>query len=1202
MEVSKLLLRYREGQRDFRQVSLRNANLAQAQLAFINLDQAELTGANFREAQLAGANLVRADLSNAVLVGANLLGANLLSARLVRANLEGALLSGADLRATNLKQARLRNASCVGIDLSGADLREANLTDVNLKDANLRGANLLNAKWDRADLEGAQLDGAIMPNGEYVVPEEEMPQPQSSNGSQAAPIDEFNFPTLEERIDDDLFERSFETLGADAAAEISAGASAGSAGSDTSGSQSSQPLFGDVDLDQPGSLFPPSPDAQPVSSGGLGSALEANASLSERIKSKLQAQNQYQFRRAVGQAYNNQCAITGSRIQVLLKPVIISEETETGKDHPSNGILLRSDLAILFSEHLITFDPDAQTVLLAPSLRESEYRIWGGKPLTLPSKESERPEPTLLERHRKACRWYQAEQLAKTRTPEVGGNPGTAPPTQLWRSALRNLLGRNKSTEAASTQQAEPTGMGPAAETPPSSPVSPASDPGSANTDAEIPTGWLTPNTPPRLSANVPEQGQTGGAIGSAPENQVFGALELTEDEAGSAAPPIESGPAGPADLNPLNTEPATGMAIGTSPSASEVPVFDPMETLRGSPEELGFDMARELAGLSGSGTDSSTDSSGTDASGTDASGANAAETPSSSADDRSPDAASDLNTAPDNRGADSSVASGQELAPAPSDPIYDDHPYFDAQAFVNQGYVPSVDRSAEQPAFSNPGSEPSTSGPLESEPTRFSPPSSSPSPHAPIALGDGAAAGAQDDRSDVTEQHDGPQDDGVPRDDAPEDSQAYVQPEPKSRAYSPYTSQAYSPYESETDDAYAAQTRYSPYGDSPIDTRTDYETQAYETQSYETQAYDAQAYESQAYDAQAYETQAYDAQAYETQAYGAQAYGAQAYESQAYDTQAYETQVYEQPLGYGAGDGAVSDDLPADWGTDAELSPDASVAIDSDDSNSDGHPVFQASLDPREPDPTWTVPPEPGAMDEAMPWVADLGTSALDASGTEITGGATTPAWEVDLAAAASGSGTSASSPDWGEPVVPSDRQDSIAPPAVTDDEISVGFPSAFGDLDLTPLEDSDTQPPVPEAVVPPATGEGLDRDPIDPIDAELWEEPTPLITAVPPADPAAEGGPTSTPGPESGPSLSSSVPSPTAPGGPPESAPGWAEQVEAIEPEDGPSSSGVLLDAEPDDAELDGAELDGAELDGAVSLDAESGEDTDLEQVGWI
>ncbi|MEB3163030.1 MAG: pentapeptide repeat-containing protein [Prochlorothrix sp.] len=866
MEVSKLLLRYQEGQRDFRQVSLRNVNLAQAQLAFINLDQADLWGINFREAQLAGANLVRVDLSNAVLVGANLLGASLLSARLVRANLEGALLSGADLRATNLKQANLRNASCVGIDLSGADLREANLTDINLKDANLRGANLLNAKWDRADLEGAQLDGAIMPSGEYVVPEEEeQAKGTASRGGQggsgrASSIDELNFPTLEERLED-KFLRSLQSE----AAETPPGRQ-----------QTAQPLFGDVEIDRSQPLNPsPSDIPVPAVPAGLGSDWGANISLSERIKSKLQAQNQYLFRRAVSQAYGNRCAITGNQIQVVLKAVSITEEVETGKDHPSNGILLRSDLAILFQEHLITLDPKTKTVLLAPSLRESDYKVWSGKPVTLPEKESERPNQALLQQHQGACRWLQVEQTAR----QLRTNPEPAQPATptLWRSALRNLLGRNKSAETNPEFQATPAPVNPAAapaNSAPSVPDSVAQTPAAqapVASNEDIPTGWLGPAQPPSLR---PEAADVAAPI------QWFGSLNVEDDRA--VEPPIEADPIEPiAPLNPSYSaepepEPLTDAAGKT--------VLDPLETLVRSRQELGLG-EEEVAEPKAS----------------------------------------------------DPIASG--------DPAYDPHPYFNAQAYADYGYVAVGTEHAQTQETAT-------------------------------------------DRSD--------------------DAQGYGEP-----SYEPgYPSEDVQGYEPGYEPSY-----------------TDEDAQGYEPgheAGYEPSytGEDTQGYEP------GYPSE--DVQGYEP------GYGA----------------GYEPSYEPGYPDPSRSEDSA---GTPIASEPSRTIInpweVETND-DTDDNAVFltPAPAIPSEAD--WSVPPEPGAAEEATPWAAEFN------QGIETPAIVDASAWEADLSAAASSAVTNASGSDRAAPFL---TPPSIAPELafVTDlaspdpnvltaveAEVSLGFPSSFGDV----------------------------------------------------------------------------------------------------------------------------------------------------------
>ena len=99
--------------------SFEGANLASANLAYVNIERANLTGANLASADLAGADLARANLDGANLTGANLegaylAGANLYSACLAGANLDGAYLTDANLDGANIERANLTGANLTG--------------------------------------------------------------------------------------------------------------------------------------------------------------------------------------------------------------------------------------------------------------------------------------------------------------------------------------------------------------------------------------------------------------------------------------------------------------------------------------------------------------------------------------------------------------------------------------------------------------------------------------------------------------------------------------------------------------------------------------------------------------------------------------------------------------------------------------------------------------------------------------------------------------------------------------------------------------------------------------------------------------------------------------------------------------------------------------------------------------------------------
>jgi regulator of replication initiation timing len=92
MKAKELIEKYKNGQRDFRQVDLKGENLAWTTLSDIDFENANLEAVNFKSAILhrvnfRGANLSFADLSSAELIDTDLSSANLLGANLSDAQL-----------------------------------------------------------------------------------------------------------------------------------------------------------------------------------------------------------------------------------------------------------------------------------------------------------------------------------------------------------------------------------------------------------------------------------------------------------------------------------------------------------------------------------------------------------------------------------------------------------------------------------------------------------------------------------------------------------------------------------------------------------------------------------------------------------------------------------------------------------------------------------------------------------------------------------------------------------------------------------------------------------------------------------------------------------------------------------------------------------------------------------------------------------
>lgn len=156
MDTKELINQYLAGQRTFRGVVIRYADLAGIRLIGADLSKSDLREANLQKANLSGANLQGAILEDADLRQANLEGTNL----------GGAALSGASFRDANLKDCQFQGANLVQTDLSFADLRGANLQDANLTNALL---------------EGAKLEGTILSASPSETREVELPSPREED-------------------------------------------------------------------------------------------------------------------------------------------------------------------------------------------------------------------------------------------------------------------------------------------------------------------------------------------------------------------------------------------------------------------------------------------------------------------------------------------------------------------------------------------------------------------------------------------------------------------------------------------------------------------------------------------------------------------------------------------------------------------------------------------------------------------------------------------------------------------------------------------------------------------------------------------------------------------------------------------------------------------------------------------------------------
>ena len=157
MAADEFLSAYANGQREFANVVLTDADLSGIDLSGVGLRDADLQGVNLRDTNLSDANLTGASL-----VEADLTGTNLRHTWFVRADLTGALLDGADCQEANFCDAQMRVVTANGARMNRADFTGADLTGIDLARAKLRTAKCAHAKFDKADLTGTDLSGALL--------------------------------------------------------------------------------------------------------------------------------------------------------------------------------------------------------------------------------------------------------------------------------------------------------------------------------------------------------------------------------------------------------------------------------------------------------------------------------------------------------------------------------------------------------------------------------------------------------------------------------------------------------------------------------------------------------------------------------------------------------------------------------------------------------------------------------------------------------------------------------------------------------------------------------------------------------------------------------------------------------------------------------------------------------------------------------
>lgn len=112
----------------------------------------------------------------------------------------------------------------------------------------------------------------------------------------------------------------------------------------------------------------------------------------------IRRQGQSKFRQELLMAYNQACCITGCDVGAVLEAAHIRAYQGAHTNRLSNGLLLRSDLHLLFDLHLIAIDSDYK-ILVSANLDRTIYARYRGQSLRLPKTKGEQPSRQSLAKH-----------------------------------------------------------------------------------------------------------------------------------------------------------------------------------------------------------------------------------------------------------------------------------------------------------------------------------------------------------------------------------------------------------------------------------------------------------------------------------------------------------------------------------------------------------------------------------------------------------------------------------------------------------------------------------------------------------------------------------------------------------------------------------------------------------------------------------
>ena len=131
----------------------------------------------------------------------------------------------------------------------------------------------------------------------------------------------------------------------------------------------------------------------------------------KRLKLAHVRKGQKKFRNQIMDAFKGRCLITGCDIAQALQACHIYSYLGEATNHPSNGLLLRSDFHGLFDSYLISISRKGR-LLLSSELKDSIYKKYQNIKVYLPDVQHHEVSESALEFHRNTYKQIEAIRKA----------------------------------------------------------------------------------------------------------------------------------------------------------------------------------------------------------------------------------------------------------------------------------------------------------------------------------------------------------------------------------------------------------------------------------------------------------------------------------------------------------------------------------------------------------------------------------------------------------------------------------------------------------------------------------------------------------------------------------------------------------------------------------------------------------------------